>query len=264
MAQKTNELKAPRRGNLKWECFRWTLVTFLGVLVLMGAYDFIAYKWADSGNVGKECLLRFSYVHISVLMAFVASVFSFLAIVVTAKVNETMSLHSFNNRYGDDKMLGAVRLVSDVGNRWKCDLEARKSKEASPFDTPPKAHNRSEKCNPKSRIAIENMKTFVTDSDRYFPWTDEEDKARRAVKNYFSSALELYRCGAISKKTLRVICDTDALTLLFNVIEPMELIINEQYKFDVFYDLMKVVKDVYARKVLESKAHKKARHFRVA
>ena len=256
------EIAPPQRGNLKWECVFWTCVTFIVVLVLIGLYDFLAINWFDASNVGKECFVRFSYRHVGILITFIAAVFAFLAIVVTAKVNETMNLHSFNLRYGEDMMHKAVRTIGDVERRWNAARKAGVPSGASPFDIPPNVKVRTDKDNDNERITISNPSTFVTPTQRSVPWTNDENLARRIVKNYFSSALELYRCGAISKKTLRVICDIDAVTLLFNVIEPMELIINEEYKFDVFYDLMKVVRNIYAQKVKESAAHKKPVQFK--
>ena len=252
---------APKRGNLKFECFAWTLVAFAIVFFLLAGYDLLAKYWFDSDNVGKEGFVRFSYVHVGMLITFVAAVFSFLAIVVTAKVNETMNLHSFNLRYGEDKMLTAVRAIGNVERRWKLLAAAGSAAWSSPFDTPPCVAVRSQSRNDNERLHICNYAVFVSETDRLKPWSKEEDKARRIVKNYFSSALELYRCGGISKKTLRVICDIDAITLFFNVIETMEYITNEEYKFDVFHDLMSIVSDIYARKVKESEAHHKTSHF---
>ena len=237
-------------------------MTFAVVLLFFGAYDFLAKHWFDAANANKECFIRFSYVHIGALISFIGVIFAFLAIVVTAKVNETMNLHSFNLRYGDDQMLVAVRTIGEVERRWNNLRKAGVLSGASPFDTPPDAVLRSDVQNINGRISISNYGKFVATDDRFKPWTEEEDKARRLVKNYFSSALELYRCGGISKKTLRVVCDTDAVTLLFNVIEPMEFITNEEYKFDVFYDLMKILRAVFARKIEESKAHNKTCHFK--
>ena len=254
--------KAPKRSNLKWDCCLWTLITFAVVLFFLVGYDYLARYWLDVANANKECFVRFSYVHVGALISFIAAIFAFLAIVVTAKVNETMNLHSFNLRYGDDQMLAAVRAIGVVERRWNDLRKGGVASGVSPFDTPPEAVLRSDKKNVKGPIAISNYSKFVTDFDRFKPWTEEEDRARRLVKNYFSSALELYRCGGISKKTLRVVCDTDAVTLLFNVIEPMEFITNEEYKFEVFYDLMKILRDVYARKIDESKAHTKTSHFK--
>lgn len=262
--KKRNKTSSPTRGNLKWECLLWTLVTFGIVLALIAAYDLLARNWFDSANAAKECFVRFSYTHFAVLIAFVAAVFSFISIVVTAKVNESMNLHSLNLLYGDDRMLTAVRTLAKVERRWN-DAKASGIKPgASAFDIPPDAITRTESRNDYCAIKILNDSKFVVGNDLYKPWTEDEDRARRFVKNYFSSALELYLCGGIGRRTLRVICDTDAITLLFNVIEPMESITNEGYKFDVFYKLMKVIKDVYAAKVEKSKNHNKVSHYRKA
>lgn len=252
----------PKRGNLKVECLLWIFLVFAVVLVVLGVYDFAAFRWFDAANAKSECFIRFSYEHFDILIAFIAMAFSYLSVIVTAKVNETMNLHSFNLRYGDSQMLTAVRTIGNVERRWFNLRTAGVAPAASPYDTPPEAEARTDRKNGKGRIAISNYNTYVNATERFKPWTEEEDKARRMVKNYFSSALELYRCGGISKKTLRVVCDIDAITLLFNVVEPMECIINEEYKFDVFYDLMKVVKNVYARKVKDAAAHKKTSHFK--
>ena len=255
--------ESPRRGNLKRECLYWTGLALLVVLLFLLVSDFVAKYCFDSTKAMANGFVCFSYVHIGVAIAIVATAFAFLAVVVTTKVNETMSLHSFNTRYGDPNMHKDINAIGAVERRWKALRKTDVKPSVNPYDTSPDAVTRSAQKNTKGRIVISNYDRFVDNNDRFLPWTKDEDKSRRVVKNYFSSALELYRCGAISKKTLRVICDTDAITLMFNVVEPMEYLINEEYKFDVFYDLMKVVKDIYTRKVEESMAHRKTKNYKV-
>ena len=150
-------------------------------------------------------------------------------------------------------MLDAIRDVSNVGRRW--------SRSAANGFIAPIAFVRTDVLNPEGRIQIHNRKALVTEKERFFPWTEKEDYSRRKLKNYFASALELYRSRRIGRKALRNICDNDSFRLLFTVVEPMEAIMNDQYNYDVFYDLMDVMKDVYGKHASITRSHDDTRHY---
>ena len=149
----------------------------------------------------------------------------------------------------------ALNTIGNVGKRWA------KLKEEGKCDFYPIFEPRSEDDNPKGkekgRLKIENVGQFITEAERRLPWDEAENKARRMVKNYFSSALQLYRDHSISKNALKNICDNDSLTLLFKVIEPMECLLNSRYHYKVFYDIMDVMKKEYPRIVKQAEQHDK-------
>lgn len=69
--------------------------------------------------------------------------------------------------------------------------------------------------------------------------SSEVNEARRAVQNYFSSALELYEVKIISRETFIRIIDKSAFCLYFDVIEPLMFLENKSYRHGKFYKLMK-------------------------
>ncbi len=240
------------RGNLYKDCLFAALKFGALVAIVCAGYDLIC-GCAESCQPDKESAFRFIYAHSGLVFTVVSLLAAFLAVYVTVKVNETMSLHSFNVRYGEDAMCKTIREVSGVGRRWR---EADGTGLVAPV-----AFLRTEVNNPDGRIQIANMNQLVKGKDRYFPWTEEEDFARRRLKNFFSSALELYRSRSISLKTMRNICDNDSFRLLFTVVEPMEYIINEKYNYDVFFELMNIMKDVYSKYGDLTKSHEDVRHY---
>lgn len=243
------------RGNLYLEGAMWTVAVFVGIVLVCAGYDFFC-NCMESCNTEQAKMPWFIYKHSEVVIALIGILFGALAVFVTIKVNETMSFHSFNVRYGQDAMLDAVRNVAAAGRMW-----AKSSLEQNPKFITPCFISRSESFNPNGRININNRNELILRRERFFPWSKDQDYARRRLKNYFSSALELYRSHSISKKILRNICDNDSFRLLFMVVEPMEAIMNDKYNYDVFYELMDVMKDVYAKYAAITESHDDVRHY---
>ena len=73
------------------------------------------------------------------------------------------------------------------------------------------------------------------------PWTEVQDRARRNVKGFFLGAYTLWRGRSISRRALLQIIDVDGVALLFSVVEPMERILNDQYDWRPFYEIMRIM-----------------------
>lgn len=249
--KKSSNLRTSR-SNLYVDSICATLVFVVVLLVACFLYD-ICCCLTETIHPDKESAFRFAYVHSGVILTLAGLISGFLAVYISVKVNESMAINSFHVRYGEDAMLDAIRDISNVGRRW--------SRSAANGFIAPIAFVRTDVLNPEGRIQIHNRKSLVTEKERFFPWTEKEDYSRRKLKNYFASALELYRSRRIGRKALRNICDNDSFRLLFTVVEPMEFVMNDKYNYDVFYELMDVMKDVYQIHAEITKSHDAVRHY---
>ncbi|MBR4523807.1 MAG: hypothetical protein IKO64_06210 [Kiritimatiellae bacterium] len=247
-----------KRENLYVDCF----VKGLGACIIFGLICFVAYavacKLLTKFGVLNANWFSISYFHGVTLIALLSLAVAAISVYVTIKVNETVNYHSFNTQYGGNDMLSAIRAVGDVGRRWTAYFCG--SPDGAGFIAP-YVFTRNEDYNPNDRLIIKNIKSFVVDNNRYMPWSEEEDRARRMLKNHFSQALELYRTRRIGKSVFRNICDNDSLRLLFEVVEPMEAIMNEEYHFNVFYEIMEAMKDECPRLRDITKAHDYTRYY---
>ena len=204
------------------------LVACIGVVLVCHVFE---------SSVPETNLLRYAYAHSSMIVAVVSMAFGFTAIHVTLKLNESVKIQEFHQRYSGEEALRAIRAVADVGRMWERDAVAEFG---HPHFTPRSAEN-----NPEGRIAVENVAELQVAGARRRPWSEEQDKARRALGAFYRSAYRLYANRSIGKAALLEICATDAIVLLFNVIEPMEAMINDDYNWHEFHGLMKVLKEVY-------------------
>lgn len=249
------------RGNLYFDCL-WAVVT-IAIVVFLACigYDVLC-DHLTCLSPETEKAIPFTYIHFGRVVTVAGVVFASLAVYVSVRVNETVHLHSFNLKYGDKETHKAIDTIADVGRRWDR-LVAEGNDDFAPIVT-----TRSDKYNPKGKndgwLKIVNREKLIDDNNRHLPWTQEEDVARRQLKNYFSSALELYRCHSISKRAFRNICDKDAITLFFKVIEPMESLINEDYHYRVFYETMKAAKKEYKEHLKLTAAHDNRKKYFIA
>lgn len=198
-------------------------------------------------SVPEANFLRYAYAHSGMIVAVISMAFGFTAIHVTLKLNESVKIQEFHQRYSGEDALRAIRAVADVGRMWELDAVAEFG---HPRFTPRSAEN-----NPEGRIAVENIAELQVDGARRRPWSEEQDKARRALGAFYRSAYRLYANRSIGKAALLEICATDAIVLLFNVIEPMEAMINDDYNWHEFHGLMKALKNVYPSFSKRTRSH---------
>ena len=156
-------------------------------------------------------VLRYTYAHAGVVVAIASMIFGFTAIHVTLKLNESVKIQEFHQRYSGEEALEAIRAVADVGRMWD-------RKEVGGFERPDFTP-RSPTNNPKGRIRVNNIAALQVDGARRRPWSERQDKARRALGAFYRSAYRLYADRSIGKEALLDICATDAIVLLFNVVD---------------------------------------------
>ncbi len=191
--------------------------------------------------------LRYTYAHVGIIVAVASMIFGFTAIHVTLKLNESVKIQEFHQRYSGELALKAIRAVADVGRMWN-------RKEVVGFGRP-EFDPRSPSNNPEGRIRVKNIAVLQVEGTRRRPWSEAQDRARRALGMFYRSAYRLYANRSIGKEALLDICATDAIVLLFNVIEPMEAMINDDYNWHEFHGLMSVLKDVYPSFLARTQSH---------
>lgn len=77
--------------------------------------------------------------------------------------------------------------------------------------------------------------------------SSEEEKARRALKFYFLKALDLYTSGRISRSSFTRLVDQSAISLFFDVVEPVEASLDPIYEATAFHHIMLLAGDVYLK-----------------
>lgn len=169
--------------------------------------------------------------NLTLFISITTLIFTGIAIFVACKINESVQAAECTKIYFSKEMLKSIRVL--FGLRDKLDKRIE-------FDIELKA--KTPENNSKKLVVLDDVKNY--------PWTEEEDCARRIVKSYFQLIYELRhkRIIPISKYMLKRLCDVDALPLYFEVIEPMEKILNNGYDTEPFYCLMKDVKNIYNKK----------------
>ena len=173
--------------------------------------------------------------YLALVISITTLILTILAIFVAVKINESVQASECTKIYFSKEMLKSIRIL---------------------FNLREKLYNRIKFENPnielKTRTPENNAEVslLLCPKEEKLIWTEEEDNARRLVKSYFLLIYELRhkRIIPISKYMLKRLCDVDALPLYFEVIEPMEKILNNGYDTEPFYCLMKDVRDLYDEK----------------
>lgn len=194
-----------------WGLIVLALFIILGVLIALCHYDPIDRCIPNLKQLGT--------------MAAVVTVLSIVFVIATLKQQQSLFeaqiLNEYNKEYMDKEMLDFVRVLGAMSSR----------------DRTKYGKWRAPECN------LCQIPNFHPDDD--YQWTKEEDNARRKVKGYFIDVLDLYLEGKISREIFRRIVNKSALTLLFDVVEPMEWYLNEDYDYTKFYKIMLIAGDIY-------------------
>ena len=93
--------------------------------------------------------LRYTYAHSGMIVAIASMIFGFTAIHVTLKLNESVKIQEFHQRYSGELALKAIRAVADVGRMWD-------RKEVVGFGRP-EFEPRSPVNNSHGRIVVKNV-----------------------------------------------------------------------------------------------------------
>lgn len=83
------------------------------------------------------------------------------------------------------------------------------------------------------------LKPLNIDTNNDFHWSPEVNEARRVLKNYFFDILELRKTNYISNGIFNRACAKSGITLLFEVVEPLEEYLNPSYDYSKFYYMMR-------------------------
>lgn len=96
-------------------------------------------------------------------------------------------------------------------------------------------------------------------NERRVPWSVSQDAARRRFKFWYLNVYNAYSRGLISKNAIVRLLKVDGTLLLFQIIEPMEYLINpSRYEWRLFYEIMELFDESFYHKIVKnSKAHKK-------
>lgn len=197
--------------NQSWGLIVLAMFTIIGVLIALCHYDPIDRCIPNLKQLGT--------------MAAVVTVLSIVFVIATLKQQQSLFeaqiLNEYNKEYMDKEMLDFVRILGAMSSRDGNKYGSRRTPE----------HN------------LCQIPNFNPDED--YQWTEEENNARRKVKGYFIDVLDLYLEGKISREIFRRIVDKSALPLLFDVVEPMEWYLNEDYDYRKFYKIMLIAGDIY-------------------
>ena len=236
-----------RAGNNLYWSLAGSAAAATGVILALAA-GVVAVCHAFEAPMPETDLLRFSYVHVGMVVALASMVFGFAAIHATLKLNESVKLQEFHFLYAREDTLEAIRWIGDVARMW---ADGGVGDFGRPdFDA------RTPGANPTGPLSIRNLAALEGGGVRRRPWSEREDRARRVLKNHFLALHKLYETRSIGRRTLRDLCDNDAFVLLFSVVEPMEAIINDCYKWQPFRDLMRLCGDVWAECSRRAAAHR--------
>lgn len=199
----------------------------VSILVALGVvlYIYMAHSPEASGkeDVIPEFIRIFAYV-----TGILSIVFMYNNMCQTRHVAEAQFIHNSTTNFYSHKMLASLRELAEFGRRKPSFFRL----------------HRTEFYNPSAPMPIPFEKRMR--------WSHAMDEARRYVKGYFFNALELYMQGKISKKTLRAIVDKSALTILFDIVEPMESQMNPVYDYLYYHTMMLVAGDIYTKRSLST------------
>ena len=235
-----------------WINIRLLWFVHVGTLLAILAVWYLRWwKGGELTNLGTiSCCGK---VTLQILFVYIGIFFAFL-------YREAISLDAFIGKYGSESGGSAIKAVASISGLWN---EVPSPSAGKDHMVVPNFHGRSKDYNPKHAIDLDNRDAIVIEATRtrHLPWSEEQGKAVRELKNYFLAALNLYRSGVLRRSTFRCICKVDALNLLFKVIEPAEDLLNKEYDWRAFYMIMDIMKHEFDDVEKSAKEHKYTRMF---
>ena len=152
--------------------------------------------------------------------AFLAAIFTAVAafaawssVKATKRTHEATLYTQYMQQYASEQMLFALRTLRD----WKDRYNVKFVEEY------------------KKAIDNQNSPNF---SDAY-----EVDKARRYVKNFYMSALQLFECDYVKRQFIENVTATDGIYILYEHVERLEEALQEDYKREPFKKLKEIHPD---------------------
>lgn len=162
--------------------------------------------------------------YVAYAAATLSLVFLYGTMVQSRHLAESEFISQFERDYSSHKMLTYIRILTDY-----------RRKHPTFF-----LKTRKEYFNPENVISDQ--------FDKRMKWSSCVDEARRYVRSYFFNALDLYTLGKISRESFRAIADKASITVLFDVIEPMEMHLNPEYDVMYYQRVMEICSDIYKKR----------------
>ncbi len=175
-------------------------------------------------------------IEVSDFMAILAAVVAILVFIHSLALRESEMIIKYQEKYFCPEMGDALRILNNFANETECRSDGRRLRKLFPCSnsTPPRLVDVAEN-NAEGDLAQWKTREL------------ELHNARRRVKEYFFTLIDLYDLGYISKYNLVSLCDKGGIVTLFTIIEPMESALNPTYdrtKFDAIY---KQLKHIYGK-----------------
>jgi len=160
--------------------------------------------------------------------------------------------------YFSEEMRSSIERLANLGRYWQS-VASGNINSVYGYTHRSKADNHPEPYNFSSREgSVESWKDVVKNnyvdaiskdiSLITYPWSEEDEKARRVVKSYFFMASKLKKVNLIADDAFKDLCQVDGVVVFFTVVEPMEAIKNADYEFEPFYEVMKVLDESFTAK----------------
>lgn len=156
------------------------------------------------------------------MFTMLSALFAGVSILSFVHLHESKTVNSFQHSYAKPKMARALRTLVDyrTSNRKYFRM------------------HRVSSSNSNERLALPGVSAPAH-------WSEAVTDARRHIKFYFSNALGLYVSGAISLAAFRRIVDKSAICVFFEIVEPIEAMLNPFYNQTPYYKLMLLCSDLY-------------------
>lgn len=170
---------------------------------------------------------------LDIIIAIATCILTVIAIFVAVRINESVQASECTRLYFSRDMLEAIRCLCK--NKDYIINEFENTPEMKSLYWLPRTRQLNILCSEK--FDGQQYDYLNKDKDKL----GELDGARRTVKAYFHLIYELRyeRVIPISKYMLRRLCDVDAFSLYFDIVERMEAMLNRNYTREPFYYLMK-------------------------
>lgn len=201
---------------------RWRPI-FFGLMVLAAIFFFLVWYYdSDFRSSGRFCDQGTELPRWSEIFTIASAIFTGASIISFAHLHESKTMNSFQHSYAKPKMARALRTLVDYrtanGDFFRI--------------------HRVASMNKNSRLVLPGVMAPNH-------WEEDVTDARRHIKFYFINALSLYVSGAISHTTFRRIVDKSAICVFFDIVEPIESMLNPFYNHTAYYQLMLLCSDIY-------------------
>lgn len=165
------------------------------------------------------------HVFLGLIVAIIAGVVTFIALVLAKKAIESQILMKMNEEYATEDMKKSVRVLFELKKKYRGALRGR-----------------NVEYNPRGPISQNSFVGAKGEVD----WT-EIDEARRKVKFYFINLLDMLAGRFISKAVFLQAVNKSGITILFDVVEHLEQALNADYEWEKFHKIFIHTENVWEK-----------------